>query len=341
MTRIEASAPTRVDLAGGTLDIWPLYLFHEDPITLNVAIDIRTKAVIEPRKDSRIVLTSQDTLVEKSFIDYDDLMASPGLELSLLREHVKYWLKPTKKGKIKGINLITNSDSPVGGGIAASSSLNIALCGVFSAYLKKKMQPETIIPLAANLEAKVLRAPTGTQDYYPAYYGGLNVIRFSAGGSRRELLKFDIKKFADRFTLVYTGKPHISGLNNWQIIKDHIDGNRHTFSCFETLRDVALDMYQLCRKGDWDHATGLYEREFAARVALSPVFSSAEIERLHGHALGWGAQAIKICGAGGGGCVFLWSDTKKRNRVEEECRRAGFRVLQARPTLRGLSVKIS
>jgi hypothetical protein len=28
---IVSSAPTRIDLAGGTIDIWPLYLFHDAP----------------------------------------------------------------------------------------------------------------------------------------------------------------------------------------------------------------------------------------------------------------------------------------------------------------------
>jgi len=341
MKRIEATAPTRVDLAGGTLDIWPLYLFHQGPTTLNVAIDIRTRAVIEPRKDSRIQLTSEDTLKELDYRDYDDLMSDSSGELSLLKEHIKHWLKPTKKGKPKGFHLFTNSDSPVGGGIAASSSLNIALCGAFSAFLGKKNNAEKLIPLAGNLEARVLRTPTGIQDYYPAFFGGLNVIRLEAAGPTREVVKFNASKFSERFILVYTGRPHISGLNNWQIMKDHIDGNRHTYQCFEDLRDVARDMYDLCRKQDWDRAPTLFEREFQARVALSPVFSSTEIERLHGLALKWGARAIKICGAGGGGCVFLWTEPKQRNHVEEECRKAGFRVLQAHPTLQGLRVKTS
>ena len=42
--RIVASAPTRIDLAGGTLDIWPLYLFHENAQTLNAAISLRAHA---------------------------------------------------------------------------------------------------------------------------------------------------------------------------------------------------------------------------------------------------------------------------------------------------------
>ena len=44
---VNSSAPTRIDLAGGTTDIWPLYLFHPGARTLNVAIDQRAKAKIE------------------------------------------------------------------------------------------------------------------------------------------------------------------------------------------------------------------------------------------------------------------------------------------------------
>ncbi|MBI4278482.1 MAG: hypothetical protein HY660_08500, partial [Armatimonadetes bacterium] len=39
---IQASAPTRIDLAGGTLDIYPLYLFEGEGLTVNIAIDLMT-----------------------------------------------------------------------------------------------------------------------------------------------------------------------------------------------------------------------------------------------------------------------------------------------------------
>ena len=58
---IDASAPTRIDLAGGTLDIWPLYLFHEGAQTLNAAISLRAHCSIRPRDDGRLVLASEDT----------------------------------------------------------------------------------------------------------------------------------------------------------------------------------------------------------------------------------------------------------------------------------------
>ncbi len=59
--RIVTSAPTRIDLAGGTIDIWPLYLFHPGAQTLNAAISLRAQATIETRSDERIVITSLDT----------------------------------------------------------------------------------------------------------------------------------------------------------------------------------------------------------------------------------------------------------------------------------------
>ena len=61
VVRISASAPTRIDLAGGTIDIWPLYLFHPGAQTLNVAISLRAHAWIERRPDDRIELVSEDT----------------------------------------------------------------------------------------------------------------------------------------------------------------------------------------------------------------------------------------------------------------------------------------
>ena len=57
---IESSAPTRVDLAGGTIDIPPLFLFHEGAATVNFAVSLMAKCRIETRDDDRIILESID-----------------------------------------------------------------------------------------------------------------------------------------------------------------------------------------------------------------------------------------------------------------------------------------
>ena len=70
--RISASAPTRIDLAGGTIDIWPLYLFHHGAQTLNAAISLRARAWIEPRPDERVELVSEDTDKQEN-LSFDQL----------------------------------------------------------------------------------------------------------------------------------------------------------------------------------------------------------------------------------------------------------------------------
>jgi len=57
--QIASQAPCRVDLAGGTLDIWPLYLYHANAVTVNFAVDRYTRCVLETRSDRRILLSSK------------------------------------------------------------------------------------------------------------------------------------------------------------------------------------------------------------------------------------------------------------------------------------------
>src|SRR4029077_2883037 len=61
---IVAQACCRVDLAGSTLDIWPLYLFHPGAMTVNFAVSVMTGCEIRPAEQNtsrEIVLRSLDT----------------------------------------------------------------------------------------------------------------------------------------------------------------------------------------------------------------------------------------------------------------------------------------
>src|SRR5262245_42287498 len=45
--KIMSRAPARIDLAGGTVDIWPLFLFLKNPVTLNLAIDVYAETDVD------------------------------------------------------------------------------------------------------------------------------------------------------------------------------------------------------------------------------------------------------------------------------------------------------
>lgn len=324
---ITFQSPTRVDLAGGTLDCWPLYLFLGDPLTVNVAIDIFTTASLSPREDSKVVLITKDLGKEKTYASLSEALQDSEPAFDLVRAHLEYW-----KSSIgtKGFSLSTASDSPVGGGLGGSSSLCISLLKVFQKWLGKKLAEADVVRLASHLEARILLKPTGTQDYFPPLEGGLCFITYGAEGPSCVRSKIEDEVFKDRFVLVYTGRSHHSGINNWQVIKDWLDGDTRTRTALQDLAVISKSMGEALQKKEYQRLPEIFEKEYEARTRLSEGFSSPEIRRLHDIAKAHGAQT-KICGAGGGGCVLLWSHDRKASILSSAVEAAGFKVLPAKP----------
>ena len=57
---LRVQAPTRIDLAGATLDIYPLYLFEGGGLTLNAAIDLYSEVELEEQSEDRIRIEASD-----------------------------------------------------------------------------------------------------------------------------------------------------------------------------------------------------------------------------------------------------------------------------------------
>ena len=315
---IETSAPTRIDLAGGTIDIWPLYLFHPGAQTLNAAISLRARARVESRSDERIVIRSEDTGVTVEASDWRELRDRR--ELRLLSLLVYFF-------QTRGITLTTSSQSPAGAGIAGSSALNVAVCGALADWNRRHYDAEALLQIAMNVEAQTIAVPTGLQDYRPALYGGIAALELDVDGIHRVPLEVDVRELESRIVLCYTGEPRNSGTNNWEITKKHIDGDRHVFDCFERIRDTASAMRERLTRGDWDGVGAAIVEEWENRKRLAPGVTTPAIEALIGRAMAAGANAAKVCGAGGGGCLFCYGPPSKRAAIAEALAAGGARLL--------------
>ncbi len=322
--KIIKSSPTRVDLSGGTLDCWPLYLLVDSCVTINLAISISTRVELEERIDGIISVHMRDLNYQRTFKDIDDLLDCQDEDLKLVQKHVAFW-KPKK-----GFHIETYSESPVGGGLGGSSSLSISLIKAFSEWQGESFDLHQTVTLASNLEAQVLHKMTGTQDYYPALVPGLSAIHYTPRGARLETVASNPDIWNRHLSLIYTGQPHHSGLNNWQVIQSALNKDRPTLKALTDIRDISNDTYRAIKDAMWERLPQLFDREFEARVRLSSTFSSPEIDRLRNVALKSGALAVKICGAGGGGCVLVWSQSHCKAEVEAGCRAQGFEVLSVK-----------
>jgi len=326
---ITASAPTRIDLAGGTIDIWPIYLFHHGAQTLNAAISLRAHAQITPRDDEEIEIVSEDTgkrvrAASAAALRDDDTLALLG--------RLAYAFGA------KGITITTRGESPAGAGIAGSSALNVAVCGALARWAGSGADAETLLEIAKNVEAQAIRVPTGLQDYRPAMFGGIAAIELNAHGVTRVPLMVDAAELEQRLVLCYTGAPRDSGTNNWDIMKRHINGDREVFDCFERIRDTAGSMRAALERGDWEATGGHLAEEWNNRKRLAPGVTTPQIDALIARALSVGAQAAKVCGAGGGGCLFCLVPPDKAAAVRDALSAGGARVLDFRIESEGLRV---
>ncbi len=327
-----AEAPCRVDLAGGTLDIWPLYLFHPGAVTVNFAVNVLTRCRIRPLPGRRIRLRSVDTKREEEFSSFDELCAARkyrhGLAVQLLRFFVPQG----------GLELETDSESPAGAGISGSSALMIATAAALARFTGGNLEHEQIRVIAQNVEAQVIRVPTGCQDYYPALFGGVSAIHLEPDGIHREIIGIAAEEIDRRFVLAYTGAPRQSGINNWEVFKAHINGDRRIFRNFERISRIAQSMHQAVADADWQNVARLMREEWKLRKTNAPGITTPLIERTVSAAMQSGALSAKVCGAGGGGCVVFLTNPESREKVAESIRKAGCHVLPAKVAIEGLRI---
>ncbi len=326
---IEASAPTRIDLAGGTIDIWPLYLFHDGAATLNAAISLRAHVTVKDLPDDLVELQSLDTARRISARNWSEL--EPGGQLPLLAHVARHY-------RLERASVTTRAESPAGAGIAGSSALTIALCGALARFTGASINPDDLLQVAMNIECQTIHVPTGVQDYRPAMYGGIAAIELRVDGVKRVALDVDPRALEQRIVLAYTGEPRHSGTNNWEITKRHIDGDRDIFDCFERIRDTAAAMRAALTREDWDEVGRQIAIEWDNRKRLAPGVTTPMIEDLIARASAAGATAAKVCGAGGGGCLFCYGPPSARPAIAGALADGGARVLDYRIETDGLQL---
>src|ERR1700736_228669 len=331
---IESKAPARVDFPGGTLDIWPLYLFHPGAVTVNAAISLYASCVIEthPSGDSRIKLVSRDIEREEIFTSFAALVKAKRYRLPLLAEIVKFF---QPEG---GFTLTTDSEAPAGAGIGGSSAMAVAICAALDRYTGAGKSKADWIHISRDAEAIVISVPTGTQDHYPPAFGGAAAIELPPGGERRTELRLNLDELERRIVVCYTGKPRQHGINNWEVFKAHINGKRAVQNSMEKISKVAQLLRVALEATDWNEAGRLMREEWFFRKRNLPTISTKLVDRVIEGARKKGALAGKVCGAGGGGCVVLLIEPDARQRVEASIRDVGAEVLPVKIDRQGVQV---
>jgi D-glycero-alpha-D-manno-heptose-7-phosphate kinase len=314
--------PVRIDFAGGTLDLWPIYALMGGGCTVNAAIDLWIE-------------------LEASFGGSGHRIESTDLGLSF---EAMDWPQSAPRGLSWVWRVLSaaprrpsflNIRSPVpkGSGLGVSSCLGVGLLGM-AMGIEAGEELAAQVPRLRDLEAQELQTPAGWQDYYPAALGGCLAMHWGPEPSWEPLAPHP--ELLEDLLVFYTGQPHHSGLTNWEAYKRFIEGDAATR---EALRDIALiaDEMALALPSDPAAVGALLEREGAARVRLSPFVETKAMRsvRDRGKREGW-FLGMKPCGAGGGGCCILVVKKGGRDAAQAALQTLALPILEADITQRGL-----
>lgn len=333
---IRASAPCRVDLLGGTLDVRPLPELLGDVTTVNAAITIRAHAAVAPAERWRLEAKDIGAVAEA-----DDLSGIDSNDpVRLLRTACVAVSREVEAERWAPLALTTHSAAPPKSGLGGSSAMVIAMLAALQHHFGIEEEPYGLPYLAADIEAHVLQAPTGLQDYFPAVHGGMLCLNFGVGAAGFSPLSDEgIDELDAHLVVGYTGISHASGELNWSVLRAIIDGDAAQRDRIEQIAAVAEAGMAALLDGDWAGVGAALNDDWAVRQALGPGITTPECDAMLGAARDAGALGARLTGAGGGGCLVALAPPAQRDAVQAALAGAGAEILDCTVDREGLKVE--
>ena len=299
--RVEASAPCRVDV-GGTLDIGTFYLPLQqyDPLTFNIALDLRTRVRLSPHRPGYVRITSAGVGASE-FRPDEAPFTHP---LGLMFAAVAYF-------GAEGVAIEIESASPPRSALGGSSVAAVALIGALAQAAEIDGHPpisrEHLVRVAHALESAVAQVPCGFQDQLAAAFGGIHAWHWTgeseSPGFRRESVFSDeeCSAFGSHLIVAYCGVTHESKDINSTWVRQFLSGE--TRQAWLDILDNTKAFVDALREGDLGRAVSALNRETAIRCRMTPHVLDKMGRDLVSSAADAGCGA-KFAGAGGGGCIW-------------------------------------
>ena len=340
MVKIVARAPTRIDLAGGTLDLWPIHQLLRRKATVNVAVTLAAETEISKSEDGFFHFISKDQQI--TFCG-DFAAACSFQRLPLLA----FCLEALWHAELPPITLRTTAKSPAGAGLGGSSCLAITVCAALRRARAHwdaeapSWDEKQLVATAQDIEARLIEAPTGVQDYWAPIRGGVNVLRFNPGDTVVTTTPpSKLPGLNDRMILCYSGQTRASAINNWEIFKRVFDGDKDLLQKFAEIGATAEACAEEISRGNLDGVLKFSKQEWLLRCQLWPNIVTDATKRLEASATKAGADFSRVCGAGGGGVMTIFTPPTRRAEVIKALAEAGGTVLDSVAADQGLHLKV-
>lgn len=324
---VRARAPLRLGLAGGGTDLSPFCDLHGGCV-LNATIDLYAYAHIETTGEHGLRFSARDTQAEFS------TSAVPEVELGgPLALHKAVYNRIVREfcgGRPLPLHLMTHCDAPPGSGLGSSSTLVVAMIKAFVEWLQLPLGEYDVARLAFEIERRDVGLSGGRQDQYAATFGGFNFMEFYADDrvivNPLRVKNWILSELESSIVLYSTGVSRNSAAIIDEQTRNMREPGSGSIDALRRLKNDAIAIKEAILKGDF---AGLVERmrdSWEAKKLTAHGISTPEIEDLFRRAMGAGALAGKVSGAGGGGFIIFFVDPGRRMDVIRALTSAGGEV---------------
>lgn len=327
----ETRGSTRADLVGGTLDLFPLNLQIPDVVTINMALSLKAKVLIEKANEPGVLIISSDYNREyyfdhKEFTKESLYFSDHFGKMTFVAQILSHCDLTTN------IKMTLSSGAPAGSGLGGSSAMGVTLYKAIKNYQGKPFDRIQAISEIQQIEAGILKAGVaGYQDYYPALFGGVLALHPAIGRERIEQLSSDaLKSYLEaHVSLIYSGVSRDSGINNWEVYKKFYDKDVHITQGLYQIAKISTQAYLALKKNHYKDFLDWVIQEGIVRSELFPSILGEKITSFKEEGLSRDIiHGVKICGAGGGGCFLVIHESHKKMDVEALATKHDMEVLE-------------
>jgi D-glycero-alpha-D-manno-heptose-7-phosphate kinase len=321
---IRSKAPLRISFAGGGTEVEP-YLSERGGVVLSTTIDKYAYGSLRLRDDRQITVTSLDYDVVAKY-RLDEPLTYDG-KLDLVKAAI---YRLNRENNDQGLDFFLHSDAPPGSGLGSSSTVVVALIGLFKHWLHLPLTHYEIADLAYQIERVDLGIKGGKQDQYAATFGGFNFIEFYKDATIVNPLRVPpdvLNELHYNLLLCYTGQTRLSA----RIIDTQVEGyvrrQEDVVRAMDELKRIATALKNALLQGRLNDFGALLHEAWINKKKMAAQISDPHIDELYQMARKHGALGGKITGAGGGGYMFFYCQFDRKHVVAEQLERLGAQVV--------------
>ena len=310
-------APLRISFVGGGTDLEEYHKKY-DGYSISATIDKFTFVAAKLRTDKLYQGLAPDFYTYFSTKKFQNVNPKVGHQIAITcLQEMKF---------SKGLDMFFTADVAPGSGLGASSSLASNIVSIILKLQKKKWDKHKIAMKVFRIGHDVLKWGIGKQDEFAAVFGGFNLYKFSKNNvtvTSIQLNKSTLREFEKNSMLFFLGERKPSS----EILKVQIKNIKHlnnrTISALHKVSNLTLEMRDAFRNNDLKRFESILNEGWEQKKQFSSGVSNKKIDAICRIVESNGARSMKVTGAGGGGHLFVYTDSKNHQKITMALKKVG------------------